>query len=240
MQRRRAQHLQGVEARFLQQLEFAHVAKAVQAPDVAGITAGGDSPAPVLELVDEGHAQAVVLGAGGFVLARPVEEEGAVALAADGVEPPLPGHGVGVVPLAPRRRHDIAGGLLHGEGGGDGEVPLHQCVHHLVPAVGAGRCGLGQYARRALEAMLLVLVVVVAGVALDALVFEEGFRQPVPPVLHGIEAPARGVEHVGPGAGDLRVMHGGLDALRLGLAHRRFQQGRGTVMELDAPRSPFS
>src|SRR5690606_25667931 len=156
------------------------VVEAVELVDEAAVAARADAPAPVLVLVQETHPETEVLLPLDLVLRRPVEPVGAVRLAARLVELPERRNGVALMPVGVAGAHDVAVGLVDRERRIEHEAELEQLLHHRVPTVAAGLCGLLPQASRAREAMVLGVVVVIGGIVLDRAIIEARLRQTVP------------------------------------------------------------
>src|SRR6266508_67272 len=201
---RRSDHFERMEARLLQQLQLAYVFETVGLEDEARIRAGGHATAAILELVNEGHPEPVVVLPFDLVLRRPVEPVGSVGFAARLIEFPKRRQRVAVVPLGPHRAHQVAAGLVDGERRVDSEVELDKFVHHLVPLLAARRRGLFPQSPGLAEAVLLVVIVVIERKVLHDAVGEERFWQAVP-MLHRTHAHPRGLNDVG--SNDARLSH---------------------------------
>src|SRR5579859_1307469 len=105
-----------MEARLLQQLELADVAEAEDLIDEAGIAASADAPTAVLVLVDEGHPEAVLFLPLNLVLGGPAIPVGAVAAALRREIVPHRFPGVILVPIGLACTHQVAVGVVDGEG----------------------------------------------------------------------------------------------------------------------------
>ncbi len=110
--RRRSNHLQRMEAGFLQQLELLDVAEAIELVDEARVRARRDAAAAVLEVVQERHPDAVEVLPGDLVFGRPVEPVRPVVLAVRLKEVPRARQRVGLVPFGRARAHQVAVGRV--------------------------------------------------------------------------------------------------------------------------------
>ena len=136
--RRRADHLERMEARLLQQLQLADVIESVELEDEAGVGAGGDVPAAVFVIVQKAHPDAVVVLPLHLVGGRPVEPVRAVRGAARLVPAPQRRQRVAVMPFGAHGPHQIAAGFVDRQRRIDVEFLRHQLVDDGVPLLAAG------------------------------------------------------------------------------------------------------
>ena len=176
--RRASNHLERVEAGFLEEFHFLNGREAIGVVDEAGIRTHRHPPAHVLVVVQQLEPDPVEIPPGHFVPGGPVVEVGPVIDPVRGVEIPERRQGVGLVPIGIPASHEVAARQIRRHRRIEGHVVGLEGIEQGPPFL-AFRLDQTPLPGHLAEAPLLIGVVVALGVGLDGGVLVHRLEQAV-------------------------------------------------------------